>query len=242
MKASKVQTLRGLACCCLLVYHVIGATAAQSLRAHDGWMRELTEALVAVRMPVFGLLAGALYGFSNKRGWALVRHKAARLLLPMFSVLGATYLFPYFLLGLGLTRLQWDPQQQRRKTGVLFSGLGAALVGWLMWQRHELDRFSAPVLLAGLLLSAGLWCLGWRNALLARIGDYSFVIFLFHAFFTSATRMVLQALVHDTPGLVLAVSLPVGVLVPVFLQWLMGHSNRCSTLLLGAPPAQGAVA
>lgn len=324
MKASKVQTLRGLACCCLLIYHVIGATAAQGLRVHDGWMRELTEALVAVRMPVFGLIAGALYGFSSKRGWALVQHKAARLLLPMFSVgtlfalvqyatpgsnyrtqdlplmhivpvahywfleslflifclmalaesvlpvsgsrswfayfaasvwiylahpgliwfsvRGTTYLLPYFLLGLGLTRLQWDPQQQRRKTGLLFTVLGSALVGWLMWKGPALERFSAPMLLAGLLLSAGLWCVGWRNALLARIGDYSFVIFLFHAFFTSATRMALQALVPDSRWLVLAVSLPVGVLAPVCVQWLIGHSNRCSTLLLGAPAAQGAAA
>lgn len=320
MSASKVQTLRGLACCFLLVYHVIGATAAQGLRVQDGWMRELTEALVAVRMPVFGLIAGAMYGLSSKRGWQLVQDKAVRLLLPMFSVgtifallqyatpgsnyrtedlhlmhivpvahywfleslflifclmalaesllplndsrswfgyfaasllvylvhpgfiwfsvLGASYLLPYFLLGLGMTRLQWDPQQQRRKTGLLLAALGAALVAWLMLQGPELERFSAPVLLASLLMSAGLWSLGWRNALLARIGDYSFVIFLFHAFFTSATRMALQALVPDAKLLVLVLSVPVGILAPVALQHLITRSPLCGAWLLGKPHMQ----
>jgi fucose 4-O-acetylase-like acetyltransferase len=268
-------------------------------------------------MPVFGLLAGAVHGWSRKQGWALVQNKAARLLLPMlsvgtlfalvqyaipgsnvriedlqlmhivpvahywfleslflifcgmavaesllpisstlrwcvyfaaslllylahpgviwFSVLGATYLLPYFLLGLGLTRLRWDVQQQRRQTGLLLIVPGASLVLWLLQQGPELDRFSAPVLLAGLLLSAGLWSLGWRNALLARIGHYSFFIFLFHAFFTAATRMALQALLPDALWLVLLVSVPVGVLAPAALQRLFARSPRCSRWLLGMP-------
>ena len=324
MSSAKVQTLRGLACCFLLVYHIVGATEEQGLRVQAGWLRELTEALVAVRMPVFGLLAGAMYGFSSKRGWALVRNKTIRLLLPMlsvgtlfalvqfatpgtnyqtkdlhlmhivpvahywfleslflifclmavaesvlpinntpvwcgyfsasvlvylvhpgiiwFSVLGATYLLPYFLLGLGMTRLRWDAQQQRRKAGLLLMASGLALVSWLMQEGEALDRFSAPVLLAGLMMSAGLWSLGWRNGLLARIGCYSLAIFLFHAFFTSATRMALQAFVPEAQLLVLAVSLPLGILAPALLQGLIARSPRCSTWLMGTPQPQRAAA
>jgi surface polysaccharide O-acyltransferase-like enzyme len=239
MKVSKVQTLRGLACLLLVVYHVIGATESQGLRIHGGWLRQLTEALVALRMPLFGLVAGAMYGFSSKRGWTLVRNKAARLLWPMltvgtlfalvqygtpgsnyridslyllhivpvahywfleslflifctlalaeavaplrslrswwgyfvpsvlvylahpgiiwFSVLGATYLLPYFLLGVGMTRLQWDDRQEQPRSGLLRIALGTLLVAWLMAQGTELDRFSAPMLLGGLLLSSGFW-------------------------------------------------------------------------------------
>jgi peptidoglycan/LPS O-acetylase OafA/YrhL len=91
------------------------------------------------------------------------------------------------------------------------------------------------VLLASLLMSAGLWSLGLRNALLARIGDYSFVIFLFHVFFTAATRMALQSLVPGAQLLVLAVSVPVGILAPIGLQWLISQSQLCSTWLLGIP-------
>lgn len=324
MRTSKIQTLRGLACCLLLLYHVIGATPAQGLRVHEGWMRELTEALLAARMPVFGLIAGAMYGFSRQRGWSLVGNKAQRLLLPMFSVgtifalvqyatpgsnyrtedlhlmhivpvahywfleslflifclmalaesllpirdrkswclyfaaslllylahpgiiwfsvLGACYLLPYFLLGMGMTRLQWDPQQQRRKSGMALTVLGAALIAWLMQQGPQLERFSAPVLLASLLVAAGFWSLGWRNAVLARIGDYSFAIFLFHTFFTSATRMAVQAVLPDAQVLVLLLSLPVGVLAPIALQHLIARCSACGTWLMGTPRAQGVAA
>ncbi len=323
MKATKVQTLRGLACLLLVVYHVIGATESQGLRIHDGWLRQLTEALVALRMPLFGLVAGAMYGFSSKRGWSLVRNKAARLLWPMlsvgtlfalvqyampnsnyridelyllhivpvahywfleslflifcclalaetvlplrsvrswwiyfmasvvvylahpgiiwFSVLGATYLLPYFLLGVGLTRLQWDARQEQPKTGLLRIVLGALLVAWQMLQMPELERFSAPMLLAGLLLSSGFWSLGLRNTLLSRIGDYSFAIYLFHVFFTSATRMALHALAIDTHVPVLLISVPAGLLGPVVLQQLISRSPTVSTYLMGnAQPMQAA--
>ena len=274
----------------LVIYHVIGATQSQGLRIHDGWLRQLTEALVALRMPVFGLLAGAMYGLSSKRGWSLVRNKAARLLWPMlsvgtafallqyitpgsnfrvddlylmhivpvahywfleslflifctmalaesalplnslrswcvyfassvlvylahpgviwFSVLGATYLLPYFLLGVGMTRLQWDAHQQHPKSGLLQIALGAMVVAWLMAQGNGLEHFSAPMLLAGLLLASGFWSLGLRNPLLARIGDYSFAIYLFHVLFTSASRMALYALGLESPLPVLLMRLP----------------------------------
>ena len=315
MRDSGVQTLRGLACCLLLVYHIIGATPLQGLRVHDGWLRALTEALVAVRMPVFGLIAGAMYGFSRQRGLQLVMNKAKRLLLPMvsvgtvfalvqyatpgsnyhtedlhlihvvpvahywfleslflifcfmalaeslvplnkianwciyfagsllvylshpgfiwFSVLGACYLMPYFLFGLGMTRLHWDRNQQKHKFGVIFTATGTVMIFGLLLHGPELERFSAPVLAAGLLMSAGLWSLGWRNTVLARIGDYSFAIFLFHVFFTSATRMALHALIPDAQMLVLAVSVPVGILMPMALQRFIGRSNWAGTLLLG---------
>jgi peptidoglycan/LPS O-acetylase OafA/YrhL len=323
MKPSKVQTLRGLACLLLVVYHVIGATEMQGLRIHDGWLRQVTEALVALRMPLFGLVAGAMYGFSSKRGWSLVQNKAARLLWPMlsvgtlfalvqyampgsnyridemyllhivpvahywfleslflifcvmalaesvlplrsarswwayfavsvlvylahpgiiwFSVLGATYLLPYFLLGVGMTRLQWDARQEQSKLGLVSIVLGALVVAWQMLQVPELERFSAPMLLAGLLLSSGFWSLGLRNPLLARIGDYSFAIYLFHVFFTSATRMVLHAVGMDAHGLVLLVSVPVGLLGPAVLQHLISRSATVSTYLMGnAKPMQAA--
>jgi len=323
MKSSRIQTLRGLACLLLVVYHVIGATATEGLRIHDGWLRQLTEALGALRMPLFGLIAGAMYGFSSKRGWPLVRDKVTRLMFPVlsvgtlyalvqyavpgsnnriddlhlihivpvahfwfleslflifclmalaelvmpiktlrswsiyfvlsvlvylahpgiiwFSVLGATYLLPYFLLGLGITRLKWDPRQEQPGSGVLRIALGAAVVAWLMMPGTTLERFSVPMLLAGMLLASGLWSLGWRNHLLSRLGDYSFAIYLFHVFFTSATRMVLYKLELHDPLLVLAVSMPLGLLGPVVLQHLIARSQHLGTYLMGtAQPMRAA--
>ncbi len=320
MNKPEVQTLRGLACLLLVVFHVVGISEDQGLHIHDGWLRQLTEALTALRMPMFGLLAGAMYGFSKKRGWNLVRNKAARLLWPMltvgtifglvqhltpgsnqriddlhlmhivpvahfwfleslflifcfvalaesvspitsmrrwcdyffpsllvylahpgfiwFSVLGATYLLPYFLLGLGITRLQWDASQQQPWFGLLRIALGASVVAWLMAQESELERFSAPMLVAGLLLASGFWSLGWRNRLLASIGNYSFAIYLFHVFFTSATRMVLHAIELRMPLLVLLVSVPVGVMASIGLQHLLARSRTCSNYLMGGTQLQ----
>lgn len=324
MKVSKVQTLRGLTCVLLVVYHVIGATEMQGLRIHDGWLRHLTESLVALRMPMFGLIAGAMYGFSNKRGFSLVRNKAARLLWPMlsvgtvfalvqhavpgsnyrieewyflhivpvahywfleslflifccmamaesvlkvhnvrnwciyfvasvllylanpaiiwFSVLGLTYLLPYFLLGMGLTRLKWDAYQEKPKCGLLCIALGACMVAWQMTQTLELERFSPVMLLAGLLLASGFWSLGLRNRLLARIGDYSFAIYLFHVFLTSATRMVLHALSIDAHLPVLLISVPIGLFGPAYLQQLISRSPTLSSYLMGSPRPMQATA
>jgi peptidoglycan/LPS O-acetylase OafA/YrhL len=315
MNASGIQTLRGVACCLLLVYHIIGATPLQGLRVPDGWLRDLTDVLAVVRMPVFGLIAGAVYGFSRQRGWNLVKNKAHRLLLPMlsvgtffaltqyltpgshyrtedwhllhivpvahywfleslflifclvalaesvlplhnftnwcvyffisvwvylahpgfiwFSVLGACYLLPYFLLGVACTRMGLDPHQQRRKVGTLLAGLGIALAVGLLTQDSHHDRFSAPMLATGLLMSAGLWSLGWKNSLLARIGNYSFAIFLFHSFFTSATRMAVQAWLPEADMLILAISIPIGILMPIALQHLIERSAWASYWLMG---------
>jgi peptidoglycan/LPS O-acetylase OafA/YrhL len=164
-----------------------------------------------------------------------------------FSVLGATYLLPFFLLGLGMTRLQWDARQERPASGLLRIVLGALVVAWMMAQAQalaqatELERFSAPMLLAGLLLASGFWSLGLRNPWLARIGDYSFAIYLFHVFFTSATRMVLHGAGLEAQVPVLLISVATGVLGPACLQHLIARSRTCSTYLMGsARPMQAA--
>jgi surface polysaccharide O-acyltransferase-like enzyme len=321
MKQSKIQTLRGLACLLLVVYHVIGATDLQGLRIDDGWLRQLTEGLSAFRMPMFGLIAGAMYGVGNKRGWGLVRNKAQRLLLPMlsvgtvfaliqcavpgsnyriddlhllhivpvahfwfleslfvifclmalvesklpisdvrswavyfsvsvffyflnpgivwFSLIGVNYLLPYFLLGVGMTRLNWDAQQQNRSSGLLRIALGTALVTMLMLQGQGLERLSIGMLGAGMLLSSGFWSLGWRNALLSHIGAYSFSIYLFHVFFTSATRMFLHAMSVQDDVLILVVSVPLGVVGPMLMQQMIEKSRVAHAIVMGSPhPAQ----
>lgn len=317
MKDGKVQTLRGIACILLVIFHVIGATDTQGLRVQGGWMRHLTDALMAVRMPVFGLVAGAMYGLSHKRGLALVRDKWERLILPMltvgtvfavvqylapgsnghtvdwhllhivpvfhywfleslfwifcwmavaehcwpitgwqrwlpyfglsvlvyvshpgyiwFGVHGALYLLPYFLLGLALTRLGWDAQQRHRIGGILSAVCGAGIVVLLMHDGAPLNRFSAPMLLAGLLLSAGLWSIGLRHRWLEWIGHYSFAIFLFHVFFTSAVRMAMHASGWTDTLLVLAISVPVGLLGPVLVQRVGSRSSLLRAYVLALP-------
>jgi peptidoglycan/LPS O-acetylase OafA/YrhL len=276
---------------------------------------------MAVRMPVFGLIAGAMYGYSSRHGWKLIQDKFQSLLVPMltvgtifavtqylvpgsnlriqdlslihivpvahywfleslflifclmvmvetlwpiqstvswcvcftlsclvylfdpgfiwFSVLGATYLLPYFLIGFGMTRLNWDAQQERAKIGRALTLAGALLISWLLLQGTAPDRFSVVMLLAGLSMSAGLWSMGFRQMLLARIGDYSFAIFLFHVFFTSATRMALQAVGWGANLWVFPICMFAGILGPILTKkFLSGHLSWGS-YLLGSPIQEG---
>lgn len=317
MKPSKVQTLRGLACLMLVAYHVVGATDAQGMRFQSGWVRELMNALAAVRMPVFGLIAGAMYGYSHKCGWLLVQDKFKRLLIPMltvgtgfalmqqlvpasnlpiedlhlihivpvahywfleslflifcmmaaveklytmqtiipwsisfavsvlmylwtpgfiwFGLLGAFYLLPYFLVGFGMTRLHWDAKQEHRQAGLILTLLGIGLIAGNMALAGTTSRFSPTMLLAGLSMACGLWSLGLRNAFLARIGDYSFAIFLFHVFFTSGTRMALQALAWDAHALVFLASMLTGIAGPILVKVFLMRYASLGFYFLGVP-------
>jgi surface polysaccharide O-acyltransferase-like enzyme len=297
-----VPSLRGFACVMLVFYHVVGSSEYQGLKIHDGWIRYATEALVAVRMPVFGLIAGAMFALGTKSGFALVQEKFKRLVIPMlivgtlFALIqsvvpgsnakvtdwhlihivpvahywfieslfmifcfmavtqvvwpantptrwlaymslsivaylmhpgiiwlgleGAIYLMPYFLLGLGMVRFRWDQGNAQIWQGASFILCGGLLVADMLTSQGFLHRFGAPTLLAGLLLSAGLWLLKFRSEAFHLIGGYAFSIYLFHVFFTSATRMALQAMGCESLPIHLVTGTVAGLVGPIWLhQW-----------------------
>ena len=71
--------------------------------------------------------------------------------------------------------------------------------------------------------------------MLQRIGHYSFAIFLFHVFFTSSARMLLLALHVSDPLLILALSLPAGLLGPMLIQHLGTRSDLMRNYVLAMP-------
>jgi surface polysaccharide O-acyltransferase-like enzyme len=83
-----IETLRGLACLLLVLYHVIGADASLGLRVEDGPVRWLNDGLAYLRMPLFTFLSGLVYGLrpfaGNSR--AFLVGKVRRLLIPMLFV------------------------------------------------------------------------------------------------------------------------------------------------------------
>ncbi len=84
----RIETLRGLACLLLVLYHVIGADASFGLGLHDGVMRRFNDGLVYLRMPLFTFLSGLVYGLRPFAGdsRAFLLGKARRLLIPMLVV------------------------------------------------------------------------------------------------------------------------------------------------------------
>jgi fucose 4-O-acetylase-like acetyltransferase len=85
----RIDTLRGLACLLLVLYHVVGNTEAAGLRldrAHP--LVVFNDILGYLRMPLFSLLSGYVYAkrpFSRGAG-TFVLGKARRLLVPMLVV------------------------------------------------------------------------------------------------------------------------------------------------------------
>ena len=83
-----IETLRGLACLLLVLYHVIGADVSLGLRVEDGPVRWLNDGLAYLRMPLFTFLSGLVYGLrpfaGNSR--AFLVGKVRRLLIPMLFV------------------------------------------------------------------------------------------------------------------------------------------------------------
>ena len=92
MKSLQIDTLRGLACMLLVLYHVIGADANLGLRIETGPVRWLNDGLVYLRMPLFTFLSGLVYGLrpfgGNSRAFLL--GKVRRLLIPLFALIQAS--------------------------------------------------------------------------------------------------------------------------------------------------------
>jgi fucose 4-O-acetylase-like acetyltransferase len=85
----RIDTLRGLACLLLVLYHVVGnesGTGLQLDRAHG--LVLFNELLGYLRMPLFSVLSGYVYArrpFKQDAG-AFIAGKARRLLIPMLVV------------------------------------------------------------------------------------------------------------------------------------------------------------
>ena len=59
MMNMRVETLRGLACVLLVLYHVIGIDSSTGMRVEDGPVRWLNDGLAYLRMPLFTFLSGS---------------------------------------------------------------------------------------------------------------------------------------------------------------------------------------
>ncbi len=90
MKRSiEVDTLRGIACVLLVLFHVVGDTPDVGLKIPQGhWLQVANESLAYIRMPLFSFISGYVYGFRPYQGNPLgfVKGKVRRLLLPLITV------------------------------------------------------------------------------------------------------------------------------------------------------------
>lgn len=165
------------------------------------------------------ILASSVY--LTIRGW------------PWLGIEGAIYLMPYFLVGLGCSRFSLEPWLAKRwvQGGLFF--LSATLLLAMGIPMPNPDRRTAAMLLVGLLLCLLCLSVGGVVRCLARVGRYSYAIYLFHVFFTASIRVALhQAGIHYfLLDMVLGIAL--GLVGPMLIEHVAGGFKWPALLLLG---------
>ena len=151
---------------------------------------------------------------------------------PWLGISGMFYLMPYFLCGFALEHFNGRQPAGRRIAPLLFIAAGVVMALWAN-PVVEADRFGLAMLAIGLLSSAAFWLRPVRAQWLARIGDFSYTIFLFHVFFTSAARIGLDYLdVHGTAVHVLA-GMVAGLAGSIAVHAMVMRSRILQALVLG---------
>ena len=157
-----------------------------------------------------------------------------------FSINGAFYLLPYFLLGVAFRRTDrlHDPAQLPRLFTVVS---GIAVLAFAVWHQAELagwiQHYLSPDRLSGQAYSAlcisFLYSLAFTSTFLATIGKYSYSIYLFHVFGTAGSRIALTHLGIEQPAALFAGSMLAGLLLPVLLERIFDRYAPTRMLLLG---------
>ncbi len=170
----------------------------------------------------------------------------------LFSVNLVAYLMPFFMIGYLcahgelLLRLKAYVTPALASAGLLaLIGLGYGLaVGHVQIPSEALR--NALTVAIGATFCLSLLILAPRHPAMARLGGYSYTIYLFHVFFTAGSFEALHALAPETPdALVWIAGLAVGLAGPVFLHHLLLRGRVLSTLFIGLRlrnPAPRAVA
>ena len=112
----------------------------------------------------------------------------------VFSFIGAVYLLPFFILGLGIKRFNTILTQKKYIKIYLIGFVASLLLQQIFWFTTTDPNLAKKLLLAipmGLISASFLLTLKWQNKYLIYIGSYSYSIYLFHSFGTSGGRIIL---------------------------------------------------
>lgn len=314
-----IDTLRGLACILLVAYHVVGDNQLSGLQLSEGILREVSDTLRYIRMPLFTFLSGVVYAYRPYNGdWQpYLKGKSRRLLLPMLtvgtffafvrsktstsdqavidwstihlypvahfwfveaifiiflvmmlletinafdriskalavlfiaivgfltqnhiellSIGGATYLFPFFLTGMIWQRYKQLAIKSPWISITLIS-VGVALLIPLSDLTPTRETRREPLaLITGLIICSGLLLSNFKLTWLAKVGVYSYSIYIFHVFFTATTRMALQKFGIYEKELIFLVGLFAGIAGPVAADLILTKSTIARKLFLGKP-------
>ena len=152
---------------------------------------------------------------------------------PEFSLLGANYLFPFFLFGLGCSRFRIAKIDFLPIYIAILVGTSSYAIAGILGYVDRTDRISIIALLLGVSACFSLLLSGWKNRTLAFIGFYSYAIYLFHVFFTASTRMFLYSMNLKNITALVIVATVAGVVGPILVEMIADRFALTRTLLLG---------
>jgi peptidoglycan/LPS O-acetylase OafA/YrhL len=180
-----------------------------------------------VAKAVFTALVCVAYGFGVGTPW--------------LGLAGAVYLAPFFALGWWWAHAQPNTTSARSKGFAALATLaGVALIGYI--GNPAAHRMTLAMLAAGALFCAALLTFRLDHAALRWIGQRSYVVFLFHVFFTAPTRSLLRAVQVDNGAVHLVVGVCAAVVGAAVLDRVLKHLGGPALWFIGEkatdPPLQ----
>lgn len=153
-----------------------------------------------------------------------------------FSYKGGIYLFPFFVIGIGIQRYKpvfTSKYMTWSLLAVLTVSLAIQQMSWFDVIEYELSKRSGFGLLIGITGTILFFRLKWKVNWLIWFGSYAYSIYLFHSFGTSGGRILIKGLgIENTPMVFIASLIP-GLLVPVVMEIVLDKFSLSRTLFLG---------
>lgn len=153
-----------------------------------------------------------------------------------FGFKGAIYLFPFFIMGVGINRFKEQFSNQHFivvLTGFVLAALVVQQLAWYHIVDYEFSNRSGLGLFIG--VGGTILCLQIKFKVnwLVWIGSYAYPIFLFHSFGTSGGRIILNATGITNTALVFFISLALGIFMPMLAEPVLNRYKLTRTCFLG---------
>ncbi|WP_337176011.1 acyltransferase [Paludisphaera sp.] len=154
----------------------------------------------------------------------------------VFSLNGAVWLLPFFLLGCGVKRFPeklFHPATLAFAAACLAVGIAAQQAAWFSWLSvSEIRAWMVPALVG---LTGNLLLFRYFPVVpaLAFVGAHAYTAYLLHVFFTAGSRIALYRAGIDYHPIIFVVGVAAGVGMPILVEPLIAKSRLLRRAVLG---------